>query len=846
LCVTIVNSSSQPQTVEVEFAMAAFGIGLPFTPITAAGNPRYVTVPANGSAKACIVWTPTVSDAGHRCIQVTIRQPGHDDIRSQKNLDVYEPLRPGHFDQLRIPVSNPLPEVVDIDMRVVSHCPGWTVYTTPDVLEDMGYGETRDVVLHVKPPPGATLGSWCYIDVEAWALRSSGPVLLGGIRKVDHPPIEPRHPEDPPYAQREIEVDPYPLEVGKRTEVCATLSNPTPVDLTVAVEFSLADFGIGLPFTPISHPNNPQTVTIPAYGSRRVCVSFVPTHPGHVCVQLRLSRSGYKDVFSWRNLDVVEPLRPGHTDTLDLQIGNPFPYTADIDIYVDSQCQGWTVQANPSRLQDVLPGEIRTVRIDFTPGSGVTLGTECTVDIEAWINGTLIGGMRKIDRPPVPHPPHGRTYDEREIEVRPFPIEVGVQTEICAVLDNKGAWPQTVNVEFSMADFTMGVPFTPIASAANPRTVTLPPYSTVRTCHSWMPLTPGHKCFQIRISQDGYEDIISQKNLDVGEHLRPGIEDQLLITVGNPKSFTADIQVIVYTECEGWDAWVEPDIVQDVPPGGTRQVTLHVVPPVAGAVLGSGCYIDVESYVNGELIGGIRKVDLPPVHPPVGEPPYAEREMTMIPDPPVVGQPGQICAELHNYAVTDQTVDLTLYAADFGMGIPFQEAGQINDVVIPGNATIKRCLTWTPPPGSVHRCLQIRIQQDGYEDIISQRNIDLEEPLKPQVGGKEWTFGVGNPTDETKTVQLDVKVVGLPPEWGVALGWDEAELEPGEVMSNTVSIEPPSQAFAQGYSLAPAGDVQSLAVEGFIDDKLFGGVHFEFRPDEVYVFLPMILKRAAS
>jgi hypothetical protein len=445
----------------------------------------------------------------------------------------------------------------------------------------------------------------------------------------------------------------------------------------------------------------------------------------------------------------------------------------------------------------------------------------------------------------VPHPPHGRTYDEREIEVRPFPLEVGVQTEICAVLDNKGAWPQTVKVEFSMADFTMGVPFTPIASPSNPRTVTLPPYSTVRTCLSWMPLTPGHKCFQIRISQDGYEDIISQKNLDVGEHLRPGIEDELLITVGNPKSFTADIQVIVYTECEGWDAWVEPDIVQDVPPGGTRQVTLHVVPPAAGAVLGSGCYIDVESYVNGELIGGIRKIDLPPVHPPVDEPPYAEREMTMDPDPPVVGQPGQICAELHNYAVTAQTVDLTLYAADFGMGLPFQEAGQINDVVIPGNTTIKRCLTWTPPPGSVHRCLQIRIQQDGYEDIISQRNIDLEEPLKPQVGGKEWTFGVGNPTGETKTVQLDVKVVGLPPEWDVDLGWDEAELEPGEVLSNTLSVESPSQASAQGYSLAPAGDVQSLAVECFIDDKLLGGVLFEFRPDEAYVFLPMIIKRAA-
>jgi hypothetical protein len=295
----------------------------------------------------------------------------------------------------------------------------------------------------------------------------------------------------------------------------------------------------------------------------------------------------------------------------------------------------------------------------------------------------------------------------------------------------------------------------------------------------------------------------------------------------------------VYTECPGWQAWVEPEIVRDVPPGGTRQVTLRVVPPVAGATLGSGCYIDVESYINGELIGGIRKIDLPPVHPPVGEPPYAEREMWFVPDPPVVGQPAEVCAELHNYAAVDQTVDATLYVADFGMGLPFQEVGRLSDWVIPANSTARRCLPWTPTPGGTHRCIQIRIEQEGYEDIISQRNIDLRPPLVGVTTGSEFT--VGNPTGKTAKVEVNVKTVGLPAGWTAAVNWSEAELQPGQTMSNTVSIEPPPGATGAGA----LGDAQVVAVEAYIGDELVGGVQVEFNPPEHYIFLPIILKNVA-
>jgi hypothetical protein len=632
--------------------------------------------------------------------------------------------------------------------------------------------------------------------------------------------------------------------VGKRTEVCATLDNWTNYPQTVTLEFSQADFSIGLPATRIPHPNNPQTVTIPAHGSLKVCISFVPTHPGHLCIQIRISKPGYKDVTSWKNMDVVEPLQPGQTDTLEFPIGNPLDHTADIDIDIQSNCPGWNVVADPARLEDVAPGEVRTVRLHVTPQEGTILGTECTVDVVAWADNQMIGGIRKIDHPPVPHPPQGRPYDEREIEIRPFPLEAGVRTEVCAVLENKSNRPQTVTVEFSMADFNIGTPFQHIPAAANPQTVTIPPYSTIKSCIRWTPLTPGHKCFQIRISQAGYEDIISYKNLDVGEHLRPGQEDQLVISVGNPKDFTADIQIAVYSGCPGWLAWTEPDILRNVPPGGVRNVTLKVVPPVAGATLGSGCYIDVETYINGELISGIRKVDLPPVHPPVGEPPYAEREITIRPDPPVVGQPAQICATLHNYAGVDQTVDIVLYAMDFGMGLTPQEAGRLSGVVIPANTTIERCITWTPPPGSEHRCLQIRIQQAGYNDIISQRNIEnvqlpgiVHLPLS-------YDFKVGNTTGQTKTVQLNTKEIGLASGWSVALDFNEVTLGPGQTVTNTMHIQAPSHATTvmQVDEDVLPGDAHLVAVEAFIDDELIGGVLFEFEAARK-IYLPVIMKK---
>jgi hypothetical protein len=71
--------------------------------------------------------------------------------------------------------------VVDIELGILPHLPGWVIELTPDTLLDVQPGETRNVSLSVRPPVKAPLppiGS-AIVDVEAYAEGE----LVGGFRK---------------------------------------------------------------------------------------------------------------------------------------------------------------------------------------------------------------------------------------------------------------------------------------------------------------------------------------------------------------------------------------------------------------------------------------------------------------------------------------------------------------------------------------------------------------------------------------------------------------------------------------------------------------------------------------
>ncbi|MBN1640986.1 MAG: hypothetical protein JXA09_07105, partial [Anaerolineae bacterium] len=241
ICAQVVNVDPlHAHWALLEFAIADFGIGLPFEAIDAVE----VIVPPGGEATGCIVWVPP--EPRKWCIEVRLINEGFEPLISRRNVDADEPLMPNMPHELIFPVANPLGEMVTIDLFMVPHI-DWGMAISPTKLVNIEPGETRPVSLIVTPTENMPADGHPVVDVEARV----GDELIGGFRKLFRPLIV-LHPfPDPPYAEREISVHPYPPLAGQPTEVCVELRNPTPYAQDVAVQFSWAAFGIGIPFTPI-------------------------------------------------------------------------------------------------------------------------------------------------------------------------------------------------------------------------------------------------------------------------------------------------------------------------------------------------------------------------------------------------------------------------------------------------------------------------------------------------------------------------------------------------------------------------------------------------------------------
>ncbi|MBN1246555.1 MAG: hypothetical protein JXC32_02800, partial [Anaerolineae bacterium] len=320
LCAEVVNrdlDSDHPAIIE--FAVAPFGIGMLFEPVGLAEVP----VPAGGHAEGCTVWVPP--DEGHWCIEVRLLDEDIPYLISQRNVDVDEPLVPNTPHERTFPVRNPLEGEATLTLGLVPHLPGWGLELVPDVLPDMEPGEVREVTLAVTPPEDLPEDGAPIVDVEAFV----GDELIGGFRKIFRPPVRLHVAPDPPYAEREITVHPYPPRAGEPTELCVELRNPTPSPADVGVRFYWAHFGIGLPFTPI---NGLRSVHLPAYSVVRECIYWVPPIGGNVCLQVELIAEGYATQRSQRNLDVDEPLRPNVPHTLIFPVQNPFQHEVTITL----------------------------------------------------------------------------------------------------------------------------------------------------------------------------------------------------------------------------------------------------------------------------------------------------------------------------------------------------------------------------------------------------------------------------------------------------------------------------------------------------------------------------------
>jgi hypothetical protein len=329
--------------------------------------------------------------------------------------------------------------------------------------------------------------------------------------------------------------------------------------------------------------------------------------------------------------------------------------------------------------------------------------------------------------------------------------------------------------------------------------------------------------------------------------------------VGNPTSSTADIQLVVDNTCPGWSA------VITTPAGGVltsvglnstdlRNATLQVTPPIP-ATLGSGCHIDVQGWiidpVTGApvMIGGIRKLDVPPVHLPTNiNPPWEEPEIVFIPNPPVAGSPGQLCIELNNPLDVAKTVTVEFDVADFGAGIGFTPiATQV--FTLPPHTFARYCVPWTPSTsGTLHRCILVVLKQAGYQDMHSQRNVDI---VRTNPAGSGFTpfmtqVAIGNPDLVQHTLSFHMTTVGLDPYWVPmivdGLGNPPAtEMLPGQTLTLYLRLVPAVASISsQLVSSYFFGDQSGVEVTVLLDGTPESG--FSVFLESLHVYLPLIMK----
>jgi hypothetical protein len=666
------------------------------------------------------------------------------------------------------------------------------------------------------------------------------------------------HPfPDPPYAEREITVEPYPPQAGRPTEVCVELRNPTPFPQDVMVQFSWADFGIGIPFTPI---NGLRPVHLPPNSVVRECIHWIPPVSGHVCLQVELFMPGYEPQRSQRNIDINEPLEPNTPHSLTFPVRNPLQEPVSITLGLIPHLPDWKLELSADLLRNMQPDEEREVTLTVTPPADLPDDGQPIVDVEAYVGERLIGGFRKIFRPPVPiHRPRDPVYAESEIFVDPYPIIPGVPTTLGVEVFNPTDHDEIVTATFSIAHFGIGLPFSTAHITPNPIRIFVPAHGAARGHVVWQPpLWRGKFCVRVTLEIEGHEPIWSQRNIDVGEPLEPGQPHSLTFAVGGwPYTEPVTISLGLVPHRERWGLALSQDLLRNVQPGQPVSVTLTVTPPDDARLATGEPIVDVEAFVEGELIGGFRKLDVPPIpiHKP-HEPMYAESEILIDPYPPKIGQTTHVSAVLQNNGDAPVTITLEFGWAKFGFGIPFSTSGMTpytRTVTLDPGTTATSGVEWTPTL-SGHQCVQVWLKdpEGNYEPQLSQRNVDVVE--RPPCGQTvEYTFTVYNDTPFSATVEIGLATFNVPADWEVTtVPSDTLELGPFSegVVTVRVYIPCPStmaallarqelEALQQG-----AGGVPTVDVEGYISGELKGGIELQFATEESQpmLYLPLILR----
>ncbi len=626
ICVELRNPTDIEQNMTVDFNVANFGIGLPFHAIA---RPILVTLPAHSIKKVCVTWVPPFG--GRFGVEVGIQIPEHERVYSQRVIDVGEILLPNQPSPFGFVVGNPYTFPITVTLGAIRHLPQWEVTLNPPVLylPPGGVSPVEMVVNPIQRPgdPEPREGQ-PVIDVEAyWQGNGEQGQLLGGFRKLFFPPIPIHRPEDPPYAENEINIFPYPPLAGEPTRLTFEARNPTTATQQITVTFEVGSFGIGLPF----HPVAVRTINLPPEHTGIAEVMWVPPFEGEFCVRVKVDAPFFTEPFySSRNISIVRLPPPyGTPEVFQFMIGDngivtrPLTVTLGLKEYLPN----WHVELGPKEIV-FAPGQLyATAVMTITPPSNpVDLPKDGgpIADVSAYVDGNLIGGIRKVWRPPVPLGQLGEPgYAESEIVINPDPPVAGQPATFSAQVRNNSDYSQTISLRFGWADFGFGIPFTTTNVVPTQTVITLGPQMTTTVSAQWTPVSSGHFCVQIILTnaQTG-EELHSQRNVDVIEVPETQCESfikEFLLQNSTPQTVTVTIGAGAINLPPGWDYSVTPTETV-LGPFESITVTVVITPPcdlIAQGLLqplvaldsdntSSPAKIQVEGYnQNGELIGGI-------------------------------------------------------------------------------------------------------------------------------------------------------------------------------------------------------------------------------------------------
>jgi hypothetical protein len=182
----------------------------------------------------------------------------------------------------------------------------------------------------------------------------------------------------------------------------------------------------------------------------------------------------------------------------------------------------------------------------------------------------------------------------------------------------------TINLEFGWAKFGFGIPFSITGVVPHTRTVTVGPGLTDTASVTWTPVLSGPQCIRVLLSDpDGiYEPQESMRNVDVIEEPPCGQPQYFYLTVYNDSAFTetVDVGLITFDVPAHWSVTTVPSDTLELGPYSEGTIEIIVVIPCAPTFqamqarhrmyllqqeAGGVPTINVEGYIDGELVGGI-------------------------------------------------------------------------------------------------------------------------------------------------------------------------------------------------------------------------------------------------